>query len=116
MRKNEVASIVKTVVDNIIPEEVSLWIREDCPIMVDDLSTWDIKPVRKSIEGKVLLGVFGLEDGKPVIGINHKTLNTTNEVVKTTRHEIAHAYLWHAKLPNGERAARKLAIEWEEMI
>lgn len=114
MNKRSIAKIVTLVVDTIIPTEVSRLVKSDCLIVVDDLSDWAISPSRHNAKGKELLGIFGFENGKPIIGLNHKTLTTTEEVIKTAKHEIAHFALWHSGLPNGERAANRLASVWEQ--
>ena len=114
MNKNRVASIINKTIDTRIPQEVSRLVKANCPVVVNDLSKWDISLLRHNSKDKELLGAFGFEDGKPVIGINHKTLKTTEEVIKTTKHESAHSWLWHQGLPNGERAANKLVKQWED--
>ncbi len=99
-------------VEHRIPEEVSQWIQDECPIVINDLNDWDLHPREKRGTGKEVLGVFGLEDGNPVIGLDHKTLRTMKEVLETAIHEIAHAWLWHLGKPNGERITNRLAKEW----
>ena len=115
MNKTRVANIVTTVIDTRIPQEVSQWIKAECPVVVNDLSDWSIRLSRHNAKGKELLGIFGFEDGKPVIGINNKALRTKDEVVKTTMHEVAHFYLHQLGLPNGERVVNKLAKQWENI-
>jgi len=113
MRKEKVAMIAKSVVDFMIPDDVRQQVKSECPIMVDDLSSWDLPPLGKHTEGKVLLGIFGFENNEPIIGLNYRTLNSTKEVRRTTLHEIAHFIRWKSGLNYGERATCKLAKEWE---
>jgi len=113
MNKRQVAKTATLVIETMIPQEVSQWIKTECHIVVDDLSNWDISLAKKTVKGKELLGIFGFENGKPVIGLNHKIIETEQEVIKTTKHECAHFARWHLGLPNGERATTKLAHQWE---
>lgn len=112
MNKSRVASIAHHIIETMIPTEVRQWLKYECPVVVNDLSQWDI-PSHKRYVDKELLGIFGFENGKPIIGINHKTLKTAKEVIRTTLHEVAHFSLWMQNLPNGERATNKLARIWE---
>ena len=112
MKKRKIVALIKQTVEHSIPEEVSQWIQREVPIVVDDLSNWELTPSRRNIKGVDLLGVFGLENGKPIIGMNYKTLKTIQEVVKTTCHEIGHAWRWHLGLPYGERPTNKLVKCW----
>lgn len=116
MNKTRVATIINTVIDNQIPHEISQWIKAECLIVVNDLSDWAISPSKHNAKGKELLGIFGFENGKPVIGLNHKTLTTTEEVIKTAKHEIAHFALWRRKLSNGERATNNLVKQWKGVL
>ncbi len=113
MRKSRVAIIIISVVENNIPDDVSQWIQAECSIVVNDLNEWSFSPVRRSMNEEDLLGVFGFENDKPIIGINYRVLKTIKEVVQTVKHEIAHSWLWHLGLPNGERITNKLVREWE---
>lgn len=115
MNKTRVVSIIKSTIDSQIPDDVRQWLKSECPIVVDDLSNWDISLVRKTAKGKELLGVFGFEDSKPVIGVNNKALRTVREAARIVKHEIAHFVLWRTGLPNGERATNKLVKEWEAL-
>jgi len=112
MKKYIVVTAVIQTVEHRIPKEVSQWIQAECPIVINDLNDWDLHPRSKSADGKVLLGIFGLEGGNPIIGLDHRTLKTIKEVVGTTMHEVAHAWLWHLGKPNGERITNRLAKEW----
>ena len=112
MNKTRVANIINTTIDTKIPTEVRQWLKNECLVVVNNLSDWNITPSKHNAKGNELLGIFGFEDGKPVIGINHKALRTAREVIRITLHEIAHFSLWKMGLPNGERAANKLVKEW----
>ena len=113
MNKSKVANIVTTTIDTRIPTEVRQWLEAECSVVVNNLAEWDISFLQHNYKGKELMGAFGFEDSKPVIVLNHKALRTAQEVVKTTLHEIAHAFLWHLGLPNGERAANNLVKQWQ---
>ena len=114
MQKQRIVAITKHTVEHCIPEEVSQWIQKNVVIVVDDLSDWELSPAKNNTEGIDLLGIFGFEVAYnlPVIGLNHKTIKSRIEAINTTKHEIAHAWLWHLCLPNGERVTNKLVKEW----
>ena len=115
MNKTKVASIINTTIDTRIPADVRQWLEAECPVVVNNLAEWDISFLRHNSKGKELMGSFGFENGKPIILLNHKALRTEREVIQTVLHEIGHFSLWKAGLPNGERAANKLAKQWEEL-
>ena len=113
MKQSRVVAIIKSVVENEIPQEVvSCLVKANCLVVVNDLSDWTLSPSKHNANGKELLGVFGFENGEPIIGLNHKTLRTKAEVIKTTMHEVAHFYLHHLGLLNGERTTNKLVKQW----
>lgn len=113
MNKAKVAAIVTHTIETTVPAEVKQWLKAECPVVVNDLSDWSLSPAKHNEQNKDLLGIFGFENWKPTIGINYKALRTAKETTRITLHEVAHFTLWKMKLPNGERAANKLAREWE---
>ena len=114
MNKSKVANIITETIDTRIPQEVSQLVKANCIVVVNNLSDWTLSPSKHNAKGKELLGIFGFEEGKPVIGLNHKALRTKAEVIRTTMHEIAHFYRHHLGLSDGERATNKLVKQWME--
>lgn len=112
MNKARVASIVNHTIETRVPAEVRQWLKAECLVVVNDLSDWALSPAKHNEQNKDLMGIFGFENWRPVIGINYKALKTAKEVIRITLHEVAHFALWKMKLPSGERAANKLAREW----